>query len=293
MVLAALVLFAGSALALSRPECISSNAVGLAAFSACGQHDSLTRCLANLPAHSVHDVQACFVDAGCSNDEALVEARYTLDRCDEWARAGELRKRYRAFAAPLPARTASPNPAADGTSPNPRATAAAVPLHFLFGRQNPSSTDCFVTSTVDTTSCDLQTSKGIIHTLSCSDAKAVLSECAPGLTCTMDRQGNDVCMELQDALDTAGIIITVIFGSALLLGIGSLTFLCCKDRKLQKRLAAKAEATALARAATKKQRANEVRTPLIRQQDPSGAATSPVVTGPPGGNDPFGDQNRA
>ena len=88
----------------------------------------------------------------------------------------------------------------------------------------------------------------------------------------------------------AGIVVTVIFGVAVVLGIAIVTFLCCKDRKEQKRLVAKAEATALARAQTRKKKAEEVRAPLMRKT--SGQRVGSPAAGGTGG-DPFSDRNRS
>ena len=285
---------AGGALALSRPECFSSHGAALADYSACADQASLTACFARLPSYAIDDVEACFVKAGCHPDASLLEARASLDRCDEWAQASELRRRFRAYVPHQPAKTGSPVVDGSGTSPNPKPT-GGISLNALFARESLQGDECFDIKVVDTTACDVSTSKVRLITGSCSDVKETSSSCKDGYTCTMDKAGTDVCMELKNALDTAGIIISIVFGSALILGIGTLTYLCCQDRRQQKRLAAKAEATALARAATKKQRANEVRTPLMRQQDGPGTpvVSSPLATGPPGGHDPFGDQNRS
>lgn len=75
-------------------------------------------------------------------------------------------------------------------------------------------------------------------------------------------------MKKTNALDIGGIIISIVFGSFIVIGIGYLAFAGCKERRHHKRAAAKAEAVALARAATKKQRSQEARAPLMQQQQP-------------------------
>jgi hypothetical protein len=299
MVLSALLILAGGALALPRPEdCLSSNAARLAAYTSCGDLSKLNQCLSNIPSTTMEDVQACYLNAGCSQEDALLEARSTLDRCDEWARADDLKKRYRAFPVPhVPVKTDVPNARGLDTAVSPRAT-GALSLNELFGRAKDSfrDADCFDDVTKGTTQCDTSTSKGIEKTFSCRSVTVTESKCKSGMTCSIDKSGGNVCMTLQDSLDTAGVIIAIVFGVALALGIGSLTYLCCKDRKDQKRIAAKAEATALARAATKKQRSKEVRAPLMQNQDAAagGAIPSgPVITGPASHGDPFGDGNRS
>jgi hypothetical protein len=163
----------------------------------------------------------------------------------------------------------------------------------LLGRQaSQSGNECLETYTVDTTSCDVSTNDGRVSTQSCSSTTAERSSCKAGKTCSMDSSGTDICMDLQDDLDVAGIVIAIIFASAIVIGIGTLTFLCCKDRKQQKRLHAKAEATALARAATKKKRA-EMRQPLMSQQHQQSAPGPDTSALGGGGADPFHDAHRS
>lgn len=92
----------------------------------------------------------------------------------------------------------------------------------------------------------------------------------------LDNSNETICL-VKKEMDTAGIIIAIVFAGALALMMGYLTFMCCRDKKEQKRLAAKSEAVALARAATKKQRAAQ-RQPLIRnasgQSNPSNAGAN-------------------
>ncbi|POR33672.1 Uncharacterized protein TPAR_06134, partial [Tolypocladium paradoxum] len=157
----------------------------------------------------------------------------------------------------------------------PAAAAALTPRAALHGA------DCFTTSTVDTSSCPLQTSNGHVKTLTCFPTQVAASDCAPGLMCTIDANHEDICMKMQNGLDTGGIIVAIVFAVLVALGLGSLTFLCCRDRRQQKRLAAKAEAVALARAQTKRQKAQEARAPLMRPQE-----------GAPGSPNPFHDRNQ-
>jgi hypothetical protein len=90
----------------------------------------------------------------------------------------------------------------------------------------------------------------------------------------MDSIGQTVCMVKQDSLGVGGIIIAIVFGVAIVVGIAFLTFACCREGRHQKQLEARAEATALARAQTKKARSAEARAPLMRQE----------------GGDPFADR---
>lgn len=165
----------------------------------------------------------------------------------------------------------------------------------LLGRQaSQTGGECLEEYEKKTTDCQTVTEDGRETTRSCTDTTVKLSSCRPGKTCSFDKSGNDICMDLQDELDVAGIVIAIVFASAIVIGVGALTFLCCKDRKEQKRLQAKAEATALARAATKKKRAAEQRQPLMSQQQQyqtAGPDTSALGGGM--GADPFHDGHRS
>lgn len=253
------VLLASGVVAMTKNECFSSHGAGLAAFSGCAQRADLAECFVGLAGTADTDVEQCFVQAGCTPDDAALEARLTLDRCDEWVRAHELRRRA------------------------PSADFAQVTVPPVFARQN-TIRECFMTSFVETSVCPVETNNGAVTTRDCTTTSIARSSCSPGLTCSLDSQGEDVCMELQNALDTAGIIIAIVFGVAIASAIATITYLCCKDRRENKRLTAKAEATALARAATKKQRAADVRAPLMSEQ---------AAPGPSGNADPFGDRHHS
>ncbi|UNI19281.1 hypothetical protein JDV02_005475 [Purpureocillium takamizusanense] len=184
-----------------------------------------------------------------------------------------------ALAAPHPAAepaeaAAAAHPAAAAITPAP---VGAFDINFLLGRaddattsaasnQKLSGTLCFTTSTTTTTSCPLTTSGKHVLTQTCFPTAVAASECSPGLMCTIGAGNEDICMRKHDSLDIGGIIVAIVFAVLITLGLGALTFLCCRDRREQKRIAAKAEAVALARAATKKKRAQEQRTPLMQQQ---------------------------
>ncbi|KND87496.1 hypothetical protein TOPH_07799 [Tolypocladium ophioglossoides CBS 100239] len=277
---ALLSLLAGGALAsVARHECFARHSAALADFSDCGHHGALNYCLSHLAATAQADVETCYRNAGCSAREAAVEAQYVAARCEELSATGDLRRRYRAVvdraaAAQVTAAPAAAAVARDGLL-HQRASAQKTNAPKLKGP------DCFSTSTVDTSSCPLQTSDGHVKTLSCFPTQVAASECAPGLMCTLDVNHEDICMKMQNGLDTGGIIVAIIFAVLVTLGLGSLTFLCCRDRRQQKRLVAKAEAVALARAQTKRQKAQEVRAPLMRQQE-----------GAPGSPNPFHDGNQ-
>ncbi|KAI5462850.1 hypothetical protein BGZ63DRAFT_353101 [Mariannaea sp. PMI_226] len=257
---ASLLLFPLAALASEATnDCLVKNSQNLSEFADCGHQGSLAECLSKLSSLSESDIKACYTDAGCSPLEAYHETEATLKRCHDLAKTGELKKRYRA--APMPTLFQ-------------RADASTTKSGILTG------SDCFTTGKHSTSSCDLTTSGKKTITGTCVPTTVDTSSCAPTMICTIDAQNADICMEIV-RMDIGGIIITLVFAGALVIGTAALTWASCKDRKQQKRLAAKAEAVALARAATKKQRAAQ-RQPLIRKTSGS----------PSGAPNPFQDQAR-
>ncbi|PTB43582.1 uncharacterized protein TrAFT101_002141 [Trichoderma asperellum] len=241
----------GSALAASQQECFAQHSRDLAQFSDCSNPTNLEFCLSQITGSDISDVEACYSNAGCSAAQAASEAKYALQRCDEFAKMGDLRKRYRGVFEGAEKTVAARNP-----------IAAPAPTHWA----RDGTLQCLATSTVKTSSCDIQTDKGVLKTLTCVPTEVAQSACAPGLMCSMDSQGTTVCMKKQDSLGVAGIIIAIVFGAFIVIGITFLTFACCRERRHQKQLEARAEATALARAQTKKARAAEARAPLMRQE---------------------------
>lgn len=274
MRVSSVVLFAGSALATAKYECLVNNHEDLASFADCGHQGALAYCLSQLQTFEESDIRTCYTNVGCSPADAAIEAKATLERCEEMAKSGDLKKRFRAAAYPR----ADAFIRADATT---TADASATGKSSKTGKIY-SGTDCFSTGKSSTSSCPLTTSGDRTLTVTCFPTEITTSTCDPTLICTVDSSNNDICMDLHK-MDVGGIVVALVFASALVIGAAGLTFACCKDRKEQKRLAAKAEATALARAATKKQRAAQ-RTPLLRKASGGSAA---------GGANPFQDQSRA
>ena len=263
-----LLLASGVSAAVPKPECLVHHSADLARYSECGHHESLNNCLSRLQSFSQNDVEACYVNAGCPPEKAGIEVQSAFDRCADVSRSGELRKRARGKLdhAQAPQTTAPP------------VMLRAVDENFLFGREGKTgSLECKKTSTVSTTTCPVETNDGKVKTGDCVPTTITEAECAPGLLCDIDSSGQDICMELHNSLDIGGMIIAIVFAVAVTVGIGTLTFLCIKDGREQKRLAAKAEATALARAATRKKRTQDQRTPLMRQHQQDGASTDPFA----------------
>ncbi|KAF4122304.1 hypothetical protein GMORB2_7296 [Geosmithia morbida] len=279
-------------------DCVLANRREMVSDAGCGDHSALMACFSSLTTSEASTLMGCYVSAGCTEDEARSRASGAQDRCtDLFPDDRELRMRRgrRGYAdaalSAIPTQTvgSSPNPAVGAINTADLVFSDHNKRHnLIFVRSATSGDACLTTSSTSTKICDVTTSTdGNIATGTCSSTLVPVSKCAEGMTCSFDNSGNNICMELQNSLDLAGIIISVAFGIGIALAVATLTYLCCQDRKEQKRLAAKAEATALARAATKKKkaaRAQEQRAPLISDR----RSPSPGV----GPNDPFHDNNR-
>ena len=225
-------------------NCFAQRAVDLADYADCGDRSTLAACLSTVQSN----VESCYIEAGCTPSQAAKEAQYASELCAEYG--ADLRKRYNAA---IPAQTVASGP--QGLMP--RATASSD--------TQKTGTDCFSTTSTSTSTCPVATVDGKKTTQACQPSMATSSDCLKGWICTHDSTNTDVCMLEVNKLDTGGLIIAILFASIVVIGIGYLTFACCNERKQHKRAAAKAEAVALARAATKKKRNQEVRQPLMQE----------------------------
>lgn len=173
----------------------------------------------------------------------------------------------------------------------PATTTAATPARITGAQtvtdlDKPSQgTECYQTSTVTESICDPEGN--------CEERPMEKVKCLSGYLCRMDSKGQTTCMEKVNKLDTSGIIVSIIFASALVLSIGMMTYFCCRDRAQQKKLAAKAEAAAIAKASSAGTRARNVsdRQPLMTSQPGNTQGYGPEGGAPPQ-NDPFQDQTR-
>lgn len=277
-------LFASGAMAVAvgrsgdQWDCIRSNIDGMAADGSCGDAPALAACFAELDASTDEALAACYAKSGCSSIEAQDLAAGAERRCIELFGRAELRRRSRGE---LDAR---------GPKPTQAPEFAAMNMFWeghIFPRSAATGSDCFSFSDKVTEACDVSTKSGDPVTGDCSTITTSVSECAPDKTCTLDSNGSHICMDLENSLDVGGIIVTIIFGVAIVAGIASITFLCCKDRKEQKRLAAKAATVELHRAATKKKKEAAQRAPLMQQDQERQRDAST------GSTDPFHDRNRS
>ncbi|KAG5937194.1 hypothetical protein E4U53_000058 [Claviceps sorghi] len=281
-------LLAGCAAAMSPSECLSTHGDALVVSTSCSDAQTVRRCLADgaadldkagldasLSLFDQADVQACFVEAGCSVSQADEHTQRLIRRCRDMAaqaQAPELKKRQhidQRAAAPM----ATPFDAGhaaraalrdrDALAPAPAPTPAPASNHK-------SGADCFSFGTTSTLSCLHETVSGHLISQACMPVRATTSACLRGYICTTDANQQDVCMQAQNALGTDGVIIAVVFSFFIFLGLGYFLFAFLQHRKRQKRIAAKAEALAVARAAAMTQHSQDVKVPLMQQAHDGG-----------------------
>lgn len=231
-------------------DCFARFHEDLADYAQCGSRDAIASCLSQLVRASPDvksSLESCYATNGCSAPGAADEAAFALSRCDEMKVFEDLRRRHGAM---LAAEAAG----------MPSITAAASLARRT--SETAKGDDCFDIGSKDVKVCTHNTAD---NTKDCHMAQQTTKTCRDKWICTEDPNGADICMAKVDTLDVGGIILAIVFAVMVVGGIGFLTFMSCRESRAQKKLTARAEATALARAATKKKRAEEVRAPLMAQ----------------------------
>ncbi|KAM3520967.1 hypothetical protein NHJ13051_006531 [Beauveria bassiana] len=246
-------------------DCLREHHDAIALHSKCAARLALSHCISQLPsAPAISSIEGCYRDAGCSEFDAREEAADALPRCQQLAAdaADELRRRMAVMITPAP----------------------LFPLPVIAARENAQGDDCFTTEISTQKICP-----GFVSGTSqpCRQGPVTAKSCRSGWLCTEDPNGKDICMSKVDKLDIGGIICAIVFSVILVGGISFLIFMSCAESRAQKKLNARVEATALARAATKKKRAEEVRAPLMAQQQQQQQHTEYRTQG--SSVNPFGD----
>ncbi|KAL2200246.1 hypothetical protein P885DRAFT_57129 [Corynascus similis CBS 632.67] len=244
----------------SRIECLRTRSQELAVAASCGHEGSLNYCFSTLalstePEALSPEVERCFVNAGCTPAEARIEASRVLEQCGRPS-ADLRRARRHDDSAPLAARNPFPAGAITAAMYLPRQTDGAA----LVGRQDATTTEindlpsspspCFTDTTVETTTCPIQTTgpeSG--KQLSCFPTAMATPKCRDGLICKSDARGNPSCMYKHSKLELDGIIIAIVFASAIALSVVSICFLCCRERREHRRIERAAEAARIAKEA--------------------------------------------
>ncbi|KAK1978862.1 hypothetical protein LZ30DRAFT_783865 [Colletotrichum cereale] len=265
-----------SALSPAKLHCLRSRTLELARLAACGEPGSVAHCLDMLPdGLGQTDLERCYMHAGCELPEAIIESQWTLDRCGDDEKApAELRKRH----VPVFARQTT----AAATTPAEAANTAT-------GTETRSLLTCSTTTTKSTTLCPVISTgarKGQTINEGCFPTQVVFETCAAGLLCKNDLGGRPSCLQLDNTVYPGGIAVAIFFAVAITSSIGWITFLCCRERKQKKRIAARAEAARIARQPAKAptvQVQNTDSQPLMAHGHPAAGYDA---------HGPFSDQHR-
>ncbi|KAK3318245.1 hypothetical protein B0H66DRAFT_532751 [Apodospora peruviana] len=242
--------------ASSRPECLHTRGQELARSASCGDDGSIAYCFSQIALdtsteHLVPQVEECFLNAGCNAAEAPIQAFWALRRCESSPSPADLRRHAIPAAAAAAAAGLAPRQDTNKPAATTPTAAAAVPAATTTDL-NASPSPCFTNTDISVTSCPTQsTGADIGKTLSkgCVPTTQPSPVCRDGLICKSDSQGNPSCMYEQNSLGVAGTIIAIFFATAVALSVFGVCFLCCRERRVQKRLERAAEAANIAREA--------------------------------------------
>lgn len=268
-------------------SCLRVHADQITNIVSCADASLVTSCLASQRnGFPVSALESCIVASGCTEDQAAVGADVLADLCDV-SEADDLRKRDDA-AAPPSQRTVAPSPAVTKVPTVAKRQDNDADKATTEKEARPSDTDCYQTSMIETEQCTMGEGGS-----KCSTINLEKVRCRDGWLCSVSREGGTSCMERIDDLDTGGIIVAIIFGAAIVIGLGLMTFFCCKDKREQKKLAAKAEAAAIAKSSNVGSKARKVsdRQPLMAQGPPGAGSPGPSSPGYAGEQpNPFNDR---
>ncbi|KAI0376264.1 hypothetical protein F5Y04DRAFT_214113 [Hypomontagnella monticulosa] len=275
-----------------RSACIRNSATSLSAAAACGDKGALENCFRHAPQYvEAGDLERCFVDAGCTQTEAGIEASFVLHNCDAGKSAAELRRRG-PEPIPVPTPEPAPAPAPQAATTSPAANGGFTP-----------SIQCSTETTISTSSCPIQsTGSESGKSLPCFQTTVPTQVCAAENICMKDRNGVDICMRRSDTLDTGGIVVTIFLAVVFAASFATLIILCCRDKRAERKRRARKEAAAIAKTnaanATSATMAgvgggNDDAAFAKREQSPAAGpgAPAPGAGGAPGQN-PFADGPR-
>ncbi|PHH52910.1 hypothetical protein CFIMG_008327RA00001 [Ceratocystis fimbriata CBS 114723] len=224
--------------------------------------DSVDACLARLDSiGSDSVVQECFSSSSCASvvdgsviDPSLTCYLYTMTDDAPESNGAELRMRRRR---PAPPRSTDSSSTALAT-PSPPESTSVVEMGYLLLARDTLSYDANCSSLTSFKSKVCTTESG---TSSCSSTTITTAECMDGYLC---KTGG--CMKLRNSMDTAGIIVAICFASFIAISAGLICFYCCRERSYEKKMAARAEAEAIAKAAAMDRKKAD-RQPLMSDQN--------------------------
>ncbi|KAK8044471.1 hypothetical protein PG993_004495 [Apiospora rasikravindrae] len=219
---------------IAQSACLHIKSVDLAQKAKCSGLDRsiLRGCFASVPQlDSPTIVEQCLVDAGCTPDESKRETHSLIAWCDSHF-GSDLDLKRRGID-PLP----RPTPLTQAPDVYIRA-AATTDAAAADASPSPCSTE----TEVEISSCKPD------DMYDCTKTMTKSMVCAKGNMCMTDNSGNNICMYRKDGMTTSGAVVGIFLAVVLALTVGSLFFLCCKDKRDQKRARAKSEAAAIAKA---------------------------------------------
>ncbi|RYP53547.1 hypothetical protein DL768_001502 [Monosporascus sp. mg162] len=249
----------------ARAECVHARGEAFAEAAACGDKGSLRNCFENSPSYVPRDLlERCFERAGCTPEEAVIEAGFIVKQCDGEKRGQEAELRRRGPTA-MPGRQ--------------DATTTAPPLQF----QPP--IQCSSDVVITTQSCPVQsTGTASGQPLDCFDAPSTTQVCKAENICMKDKTGVDICMQRDDNITGSALAFTIILAIVFACGFATLIALCVRDKRAEKRLAAQKEAAAIAKA-------NVVETSAA-PTGPRRPLRTPSAGSQRSASDPFNDPSR-
>ncbi|KAL2131797.1 hypothetical protein VTI74DRAFT_4598 [Chaetomium olivicolor] len=282
-ILTSLLLASATLTSASRFECLHARSRELAVAASCGDEGSLNYCFSNLPLSTppetlATELERCFHSAGCTPAESQIEAFWVLRRCDSPPSDLRHRRSNEALAAapagPLLA-ARNPLPAAITAMNLPRQTPASTATN---GDTPASPSPCFTDTTSEITHCPIQTTGSESgKQLSCYPTVMTSAKCREGLICQFNNQGNPSCMYKHSGLEVDGIVIAVVFASAIVISVVGICFMCCRERREHRRIERAAEAARIAKEA-KTQATVQAKRPGVNV---TGGVSDPVVEGQP------------
>ncbi|KAH6646188.1 hypothetical protein BKA67DRAFT_541168 [Truncatella angustata] len=247
-------------------ECLRSKAVSLAIESLCGDKETMVRCFKQASDADIVTLESCLKNAGCTPKAAASEASYLVTFCN--GEPSDLKRREREG---LAARATDSTASADSTTTTDASTTATTTGTSAVSKRETTDTTATATTTAATTAATTDTtatgSTTVFSGTACSSAKATAVSscdsknqydcsivttttlvCRSNYYCDTDASGNNLCMVRQDGMTLSGTIVAIFLAIGMTGIIASVIFLCCQDRKEQKRQRARTEAAAIAKA---------------------------------------------
>lgn len=252
-------------------ECSLAYRHNIAADIACGAQDAVTRCLSDL-AEDQGLLQNCLVSAGCTLQDAKVEADRAARRCKTNSDSEgsnielrQLRGRHglRTIREVVEVRAAQNKDEKDSekttlatlairdtTTAEPTSTNTWVMVQHLKGTTYTTVT-CMTPTTVATSACSFINDA---EETTCVATTAVIPSCVPGMKCGFSQTSGSVRCATTGGMGVGGIIVGSVLGVAAAVAIITLCSMCCRERNKQKkdRRAAEAQAALAAAAAAKR-----------------------------------------